>query len=258
MGGHTKQLRSGHVYWKCLYSARKLVFWSRSYKKRAGLTGEILEYFSIRGNVIVCGDFNAQTGTLADYIFMDNVNNQYPLPLSYSRDQINSRCSMDKSVQKNGRRLTNICIDNSVCILNGRSLGDQRGSYTCMSSQGSSLVDYFLCFYDIVKEVGMMAAQPFTQLSDPCPLLLKIHLPIALPARSKKPSLTTSRPARHTNSQQHGNQTHTRFCSTGTMTQQKKTQQQQQNTKTTKKKQKKTQTNKQKTEKESVQTEIHR
>ena len=58
----------------------------------------------------------------------------------------------------------------------------------------------------------MMAVQPFTQFSDHRPLLLKIHLPIALPCKSKKPSLTTtSRPARHTNSQQHENQTHTRF-----------------------------------------------
>ena len=115
-------------------------------------------------------------------------------------------------MQKNGRRLADICIDNSVCILNGRSLGDLRGSYTCMSPQGSSIVDYFLCSHDIMKEIGMMAVQPFTQFSDHRPLLLKIHLPIALPAKNKKPSLTTtSRPERHTNSQQHENQTHTRF-----------------------------------------------
>ena len=63
-----------------------------------------------------------------------------------------------------------------------------------------------------MKEIGMMAVQPFTQFSDHLPLFLKLHLPIALPSKSKKPSLTTtSRPARHTNSQQHENQTHTRF-----------------------------------------------
>ena len=32
--------RARHVYLKCLYSARKLVFRSRSYKRRVGLTGE--------------------------------------------------------------------------------------------------------------------------------------------------------------------------------------------------------------------------
>ena len=171
-----------------------------------------IEYFSVRGNVIVCGDFNARTGTLTDYIVMDNVNNQYPLPLNYSQYQINSRCSMDRSVQKNGRRLADICIDNSICILNGRSLGDMHGSFTCMSPQGSSVIDYFLCSHDIMKEIGMMTVQPFTQFSDHRPLLLKIHLPIALPCKSKKPSLTTtSRPARHTNSLQHETQTHTRF-----------------------------------------------
>ena len=119
---------------------------------------------------------------------------------------------MDKSVQENGRRLADICIDNSVCILNGRSLGDLRGSFSCMSPQGSSVVDYFLRSHDIMKEIGMMAVQPFTQFSDHRHLFLKIHLPIALPPKSKKPSITTtSRPARHTNSQQHENQTLTRF-----------------------------------------------
>ena len=111
---------------------------------------------------------------------------------------------MDRSVQKNGQRLDDIYIDNNVRILNGRSLGDLRGSFTCMSPQGSSVIDYFLCSHDIMKEMGMMAVQPFTQFSDHRPLFLKIHLPIALPSKSKKPSLTT-------NIQQHENQTYTRF-----------------------------------------------
>ena len=87
-------------------------------------------------------------------------------------------------MQKNGRRLADICINNSVCILNGRSLGDLHGSFTCMSPQGSSVIDYFLCSHDIMKETGMMAVQPFTQISDHRPLFLKIHLPIALPSKS--------------------------------------------------------------------------
>ena len=67
-------------------------------------------------------------------------------------------------------------------------------------------MDYFLCSHDIMKEVGMMTVQPFTEISDHCPLSLKISLPIALPSKCKKPSLTaTSRPARQTNSQQHEN-----------------------------------------------------
>ena len=87
-----------------------------------------IEQFSVEGNVILRGDFNARTGTLTDYIAMDNVSNQYTLPPhKCNLDQMNSRCSMDKSVQKNGRRLSNICIDNSLCILSGRSRGDLQG-----------------------------------------------------------------------------------------------------------------------------------
>ena len=173
------------------------------------------EYFSVRGNVIVCGDFNARTGTLADCIVMDNVNNQYPLPLNYSQYQINSRCSMH-SVQKNGRRLADICIDNSICILNGRSLWDLRGSFTCMSPQGSSVIDYFLCSHDIMREIGMMAVQPFTQFSDHRPLFLTIHLPIACHLRVK------SHPSPPPVDSSTVNNTKTKLThgSTGTMTQQ--------------------------------------
>ena len=45
-----------------------------------------IECFSVRGNVSVCGHFNARTGKLTDYIVMDNFNNQYPLPPNYSQD----------------------------------------------------------------------------------------------------------------------------------------------------------------------------
>ena len=132
-------------------------------------------------------------------------------PHNYSLDKINSRCSMDKSVQKNGRRLANICIDNSVYILNGRSLGDLRTSYTCISPQGRSVIDYFLCPHDIMKEVATMAEQPFIQFSDHRPLLLKIHLPMDLSVRSKRSSFTTttSRPEQHPSSQKRENQTRT-------------------------------------------------
>ena len=100
------------------------------------------------------------------------------------------------------------------CILHYQNITylTQSSPHTSSTLQGSSVIDYFLCSHDIMKEIGMMTVQPFTQFSDHRPLLLKIHLPIALPCKSKKPSLTTtSRPARHTNSLQHETQTHTRF-----------------------------------------------
>ena len=165
-----------------------------------------IEYFSVESNVILFGDLNIRTDTLADYINMDNVSNYYALPNNYSSDQINSRCSMDKKAQQNGQILVKICIDNSLCIFNGRNLGDVQGSYTCISPKGISAIDYVLCSHDIMKEVARMAVQPFTQFSDHHPLLLKVHLPTDVSVNSKRPSFTTttttttSRPAHHPNS----------------------------------------------------------
>ena len=143
------------------------------------LESELREYSS-KGQVILCGDFNARTGTLTDYIENDLDNSFCPMPSGYQSDVLHDRRSMDKSIHKNGRRLANICIDYNLCILNGRTIGDLRGKVTCITPQGTSVVDYFLCSKHMLKDVYSMSVLNLSKYSDHCPLELSVYLPAHL------------------------------------------------------------------------------
>ena len=135
-----------------------------------------IEHFSEKGNIILCGDCNARTGTLKDHAGTDTDHDFYVLPDVCSLKYDRSRCSMDSAVHKAGRRLVNMCIDNNLIILNGRTLGDMEGKYTCHTPQGSSVVDYFLCSQELSKDVVNMKVGQFTAFSDHCPLHLTVYL----------------------------------------------------------------------------------
>ena len=136
------------------------------------------EHFSTRGNVILCGDFNARTGNLEDFIKMDGDNNVYDIPSCYITDKVHKRHSSDKVIQKFGRKLTQMCIDNNMYILNGRTLGDLQGNPTCLSPQGKSVVDYFVCSQNFMQMILKFHVGSLTMFSDHCPIELYIHLPI--------------------------------------------------------------------------------
>ena len=67
-----------------------------------------------------------------------------PTPQDDVFETIFPRVSCDKSVVKQtGRWLIYIkCVDNQLYILNGRTLGDLTGQFTCHTPRGSSTVDY--------------------------------------------------------------------------------------------------------------------
>lgn len=50
-----------------------------------------------------------------------------------------------KTVNQHGKWLADMCIDNQMYMLNGRTLGDLTGKFTCHTMRGSSVVDYFIC-----------------------------------------------------------------------------------------------------------------
>ena len=143
-----------------------------------------LEHFSVKGNIILCGDLNARTGTLEDFITMDTERNPYELPNSYQFDTVYKRNSMDGLIQKNGRKCINACVDNNMCILNGRMLGDLRGKFTCFSEKGSSVVDYFMCSQNLLRQITKMIVRDLGPYSDHCPLELSIHLSVRSPKQN--------------------------------------------------------------------------
>lgn len=137
-----------------------------------------IDDLSAKGSIVLCGDFNARSGEYKDYIEHDNINNIYTLPPDYSSDDIFSRRSMDKVIHKFGRRLVDLCNNFNIHILNGRILGDIQGKFTCYQPQGCSVVDYFICSHDLLKDVISMRVKNLQVYSDHCPLEMKIRLPL--------------------------------------------------------------------------------
>ena len=67
-----------------------------------------------------------------------------PTPHDDAFDIILPRVCFDNNVvNQSGRWLLDRCIDNQLYILNGRTLGDLIGQYTCHTPRGSSTVDFF-------------------------------------------------------------------------------------------------------------------
>ena len=110
------------------------------------LQSNLIKY-SRPGKVMLMGDFNSRKGQLSESIdendmsasqFIDE-SDTFELRTGY---HIPHSHSIDKTVNKNGRSLINLCASNNLCILNGRTQSDRFGKFTCHKSNGASVVDY--------------------------------------------------------------------------------------------------------------------
>ena len=52
------------------------------------------------------------------------------------------------------RKNKNVCINTNAHILNGRHLQDQDGEYTCITPNGTSVVDYIILSSDLFDFVS--------------------------------------------------------------------------------------------------------
>ena len=82
--------------------------------------------------VLVCGDLNARIGNLCDCI----VNVDHELP---------QRKVLDVTKNSQGEEFVDFLQEMAMCVLNGRSEND---NYTCISTKGSSVVDYIAVLQD--------------------------------------------------------------------------------------------------------------
>ncbi|KAI2644552.1 Structural polyprotein [Labeo rohita] len=104
--------------------------------------------FQAQGSVLLCGDFNARTGSESDNI--DPNGNEHVFgqnPLSLTKN-LPPRNNLDQTVNKNGTELVQLCRASSLYILNGRIRGDSLGRFTCCSGLGASVVDYAITDMD--------------------------------------------------------------------------------------------------------------
>lgn len=122
-------------------------------------------HFQAQGSVLLCGDFNARTGTLSD--FMNSQGNSHIFGQShlYHTHMTTNRNSHDSVVNKNGRQLLNLCQGLGLYIMNGRIRGDSLGRFTYSSALGNSVVDYAITDLD-PSFINAFTVRPQTPLSD--------------------------------------------------------------------------------------------
>ncbi|CAG2230166.1 unnamed protein product [Mytilus edulis] len=93
-------------------------------------------------DILLCGDFNARAGSHPDLIIQDEID-FLPLYNTYPLDKnIMLRKNRDKKLDCRGKDLCEFCISHQLRILNGRTLGDLNGNFTCYTPNGASVVDY--------------------------------------------------------------------------------------------------------------------
>ena len=133
--------------------------------------------FSNMGHVMLIGDTNARTKDELDFVEDDHkpesLNN-----LLYQTDSVAlKRFSQDKgTICGRGRHLLDLCKSARLRILNGRSLGDSLGSFTCHQWNGSSVVDYIIADEEFLPSIPYFEVGTFLgHISDHCPVSTAIR-----------------------------------------------------------------------------------
>ena len=158
-----------------------------------------IAYFSLRGSVILTGDFNARTGLKIDFV-NDVLSNHVPVPFDYPYDVTTCRRNNQDSSVNNcnnyGESLLKICREARMRILNGRTVGDVFGKLTCHTRMrnlndpnvgdvfgkltchqynGSSVVDYTIVNEGLLKHINYFRIHDWMEsISDHCPMSLSI------------------------------------------------------------------------------------
>ena len=121
------------------------------------------------------GDLNSRVSRKPDFIPNDKdtqiFDNQF-----YEADQTDlGRCSQDTSSNTQGTKLLEFCIGNKMRILNGRTLGDLEGKFTCHRPTGSSVVDLAIVNETFMQHINVFKIHGYNgQLSDHCKISTKI------------------------------------------------------------------------------------
>jgi hypothetical protein len=141
----------------------------------------MVEKFQSIGKVVLIGDFNTRTKSLADFIQSDDTNFT-PVSDSYSSDDYeirSERLSSDTLCQPKGfvDSLLNMCKATGLRILNGRTLGDLSGKLTCHKWNGSSQVDYGIVHHSLLPMIQYFRVHDhLNHLSDHCKISLRLRI----------------------------------------------------------------------------------
>ncbi|CAG2191641.1 unnamed protein product [Mytilus edulis] len=152
---------------------------------------ELFELSHKFSKCLLVGDFNARTGSEDDFIFVPDSESHV---VDIENIQINAVCNLDqydfsrkrnsrdKNKNRFGNQLLEFCKGNNFFIMNGRTLGDIDGKFTC---RNSSVVDYCLCSAELIKHFTDFKVLDFSSLySD-------VHSPIEISLKQTDQEVST-------------------------------------------------------------------
>ena len=119
----------------------------------------ICEHFS--GSILLCGDFNARIGSSQDFSHHKFAANTLPCTAGsdvFSRVTVippgvpisAQRVSMDMGSNSHKKPFLDLLEAHDLLTLNGRTVGDSQGKYTCYKWNGNSVVDYMAASSDLL------------------------------------------------------------------------------------------------------------
>ena len=133
-------------------------------------------HYERKGWVLLCGDFNARTNDVNDFVENDELDDYLPIDDNYLPDQhLDKRLSKDTSpINANGTAFIDFCKAAGYRIMNGRVDKDKSSNFTCFTNRGNSVVDYALLCQDTFSMVDKLSVGELCEFSDHSPIELSI------------------------------------------------------------------------------------
>ena len=127
---------------------------------------------------VLVGDFNARTGNKNNTLVNDSPLN-IKTGLFKSCPDMQSlalRSSKDKVMNDRGKCFLDMLEIANLSILNGSSIGDCMGEYTCLQYNGSSIPDYIALSKELKNLTLSFKVLNMTQYSDHRPLICSVNI----------------------------------------------------------------------------------
>ena len=144
---------------------------------------------------VIVGDMNARTGNLNEPSRSNKHSDTIDALVegTFSNESYNmtsTRNSEDCTINDRGRKLLDFVAETDLEILNGSTLGDIFGRYTCLKYNGSSVVDYTMVSSTIKQFVDHFKVLNFTNISDHRPTICRFKANIMPKANKVKISFS--------------------------------------------------------------------
>ena len=133
-------------------------------------------------DIIICGDFNARTACLPDFLLEIEGSDGNVIPQSVMAEKqftgvmTDPRISQDTVANEYGKELLDFCKSLNCRLLNGRAYGDAHtGRFTRVENNHGSVIDYVICDANSFSHVTYFHVMDKMPESDHCSLSFNLN-----------------------------------------------------------------------------------